>query len=36
MFDIKKDGWRLALALIIITGVVGLVFYFTPPVFSGQ
>ncbi|KKT12898.1 MAG: hypothetical protein UV92_C0021G0007 [Parcubacteria group bacterium GW2011_GWA1_43_27] len=32
----KNDGWRLALALLLVTALVGLVFYFTPPVLSGQ
>ena len=36
MTILKHDGWRLALAFLLVTALVGLVFYVTPPVFSGQ
>jgi len=36
MFIPSREGWRLALALLAITALIGLVFYLTPPVLSGQ
>jgi len=35
MFDLSKEGTRLALAFLLVTAIVGVIFYFTPPVLSG-